>query len=1007
MQNVSWPPIGGTSYPVPSSPGETNWPELTNYLVALGQAQGTKAQKVAVRIATSSPVTFNAANDCVVGINLSIPAATTVNLPAGVAGQTIYIIDKRGDAATNNITIVPNGSQQINGAADYTVSVNGGAVILCYDGLGNWLVAAKISAAGSIAPGDLPSGIDASKLADGSVSNTEFQYINSVTSNVQTQLDSKIPATEKGSANGVATLGSDGLIPSSQLPPVAITDTFVVANQAAQTGLAAEVGDVCVRTDQTKTYILRTLPASTFSNWTELATPTAPVLSVNGQTGSVVLTKSDVSLGNVDNTTDAAKPVSTAQATAISTAVSTHAALTATHGVSGAIVGTTDTQALTNKDYDGGTASNANRMTIPKGSSSTLQGLARKQGTLAFDTTLLKAVIDDGTAFKALGSGVGGKNYNSNPDDANANWTASAGGIAVSTETSTANLPENATKTTAIKILRASGSDYVRLRFTLDVVDYGRMLPIQWLQKYAGTAGDYTLEVYSNTASDYSGSYTNLNARISSIPSGNGLFMTDFVASGASAPYIEVRVKGNAGTTALYLSGVKVGDYTLGTQAPITTPQAWTPDSGITQGLGTIPSGNNALHWRQVGTNMLIGGRFQVGPAGSPPSAVEARLALPSGYTVGTFGGKSVTAAVGNWSRNNVSASAVKHGVVLVTTGSNYIGFSVTEFSSTTNPGSLQSGSSLFNADNVVYFDGEISIPIAEWAGQTITTNGQGNGVEYASNSDTTNANASVSSTVYGPEGSALPTTLTALRTKTIRFQIPIQADDILVLEIKDSTNGNFWVPVNGGGNSGGTSLAFEQQNTNTYGMSLRPNVANSTDVAVQFGIYAVATGATYGATGTDWGSVSNVRWRVRKVKATSPAGILKANSVDTGLVAPRKGQTSLMVTSTQAGWVQTRAVGIYYQDQDGNHRLKFNLDGSHTTATVTSLTLTIAGVTFKNASSVQACAGFYRGTGAVVPRVFANPNTSNINVDSASATGTSGMMVSGDVELDSKPSWA
>ena len=37
----------------------------------------------------------------------------------------------------------------------------------------------------------LSSGIDATKIADGSISNTEFQYLNGVTSAIQTQLDSK------------------------------------------------------------------------------------------------------------------------------------------------------------------------------------------------------------------------------------------------------------------------------------------------------------------------------------------------------------------------------------------------------------------------------------------------------------------------------------------------------------------------------------------------------------------------------------------------------------------------------------------------------------------------------------------------------------------------------------------------------------------------------------------------------------------------------------------------
>ena len=43
-------------------------------------------------------------------------------------------------------------------------------------------------------------GIDAAKIADGSVSNTEFQYINSLSSNAQTQIDAKMGAlTDDGS----------------------------------------------------------------------------------------------------------------------------------------------------------------------------------------------------------------------------------------------------------------------------------------------------------------------------------------------------------------------------------------------------------------------------------------------------------------------------------------------------------------------------------------------------------------------------------------------------------------------------------------------------------------------------------------------------------------------------------------------------------------------------------------------------------------------------------------
>jgi len=65
--------------------------------------------------------------------------------------------------------------------------------------------------------------------------------------------------------------------------------------------LTAEVGDVVVRTDLAKSFILKTLGASTLANWQELLTPTSPVSSVAGKIGVVTLTSSDVGLGNVTN----------------------------------------------------------------------------------------------------------------------------------------------------------------------------------------------------------------------------------------------------------------------------------------------------------------------------------------------------------------------------------------------------------------------------------------------------------------------------------------------------------------------------------------------------------------------------------------------------------------------------------------------------------------------------------------------------------------------------------
>ena len=51
--------------------------------------------------------------------------------------------------------------------------------------------------------------------------------------------------------------------------------------------------------------------------------PSSTVTSVNSQTGAVTLTKSDIGLSNVDNTSDINKPVSTAQQTALNNKVNT------------------------------------------------------------------------------------------------------------------------------------------------------------------------------------------------------------------------------------------------------------------------------------------------------------------------------------------------------------------------------------------------------------------------------------------------------------------------------------------------------------------------------------------------------------------------------------------------------------------------------------------------------------------------------------------------------------
>jgi hypothetical protein len=115
-------------------------------------------------------------------------------------------------------------------------------------------------------------------------------------------LNTKINNSEKAVANGVATLGADGKVPNNQIPALAISETFEVTTQAAMLALTGvDQGDVAVRSDVSKAFILRQLPSTTLANWVELLTPASTVTSVAGKVGAVVLNNGDVGLGNVPN----------------------------------------------------------------------------------------------------------------------------------------------------------------------------------------------------------------------------------------------------------------------------------------------------------------------------------------------------------------------------------------------------------------------------------------------------------------------------------------------------------------------------------------------------------------------------------------------------------------------------------------------------------------------------------------------------------------------------------
>ena len=106
------------------------------------------------------------------------------------------------------------------------------------------------------------------------------------------------------SAGNVPTLDFNGKLSNSVIPALAITDTYVANSEGEMLNLeGVEQGDICIRTDENKTYILDAEPkkfrylsetVTDGDNWVELLSPTSDVTSVNGQKGNVTLTTEDL-----------------------------------------------------------------------------------------------------------------------------------------------------------------------------------------------------------------------------------------------------------------------------------------------------------------------------------------------------------------------------------------------------------------------------------------------------------------------------------------------------------------------------------------------------------------------------------------------------------------------------------------------------------------------------------------------------------------------------------------
>lgn len=198
---------------------------------------------------------------------------TTIELPPIYSGSTTLVGDDVAQTLTNKTIDI--GSNTVSGITNTNISSD--------------------------------AGITATKLGNGDVDNTELSYLNGVTSSIQTQLNAKESSANKGQANGYASLDGSGRIPSAQLPASALEYKGTWNGATNSPTLADGTGDTgdiyIVSTGGTQnlgsgsiTFSAGDWVVYNGSVWQKSINSNA-VASVNGYTGVVSLTSSDISEG--------------------------------------------------------------------------------------------------------------------------------------------------------------------------------------------------------------------------------------------------------------------------------------------------------------------------------------------------------------------------------------------------------------------------------------------------------------------------------------------------------------------------------------------------------------------------------------------------------------------------------------------------------------------------------------------------------------------------------------
>lgn len=249
---------------ITKSDADTYYPSISRTLDSLAALRSANAAKLNITDAASTYPTITRFNDTATAIQDRIQTKEPL-IAAGTIGQYW-----RGDKSWQTLDKTAVGLGNVDNTSDANKPIST-ATQTALDG--------KVPTSRTINGYALTSNITLNKSDVGlsNVPNTDATNATNITSGTLPDARLSANVTVQGnsfnSANQLVKLDAGGKLPSSTIPSLALVETFVVGSQAAMLALSAQMGDVAVRTDNNRSYILQSEPATTLSNWVQLLVP--------------------------------------------------------------------------------------------------------------------------------------------------------------------------------------------------------------------------------------------------------------------------------------------------------------------------------------------------------------------------------------------------------------------------------------------------------------------------------------------------------------------------------------------------------------------------------------------------------------------------------------------------------------------------------------------------------------------------------------------------------------